>query len=85
MTITLDTLKAAKGLEEAGFNSAQSEALIKIIVALTGDHLTTKADLRELELAVEAKLKDLEHRMTIRLGGMIIAATGILAALKLYP
>ena len=46
----------------------------------------TKADLQALEQSTEAKLRELELRMTIRLGTMIFAASGlIIAILKLFP
>ena len=48
--------------------------------------LATKADLQALEQSTEAKLRELELRMTIRLGTMIFAASGlIIAILKLFP
>jgi hypothetical protein len=46
----------------------------------------TKTDLQALELSTEAKLRESELRMTIRLGTMIFAASGlIIAILKLFP
>ncbi len=50
------------------------------------NELATKADLQALEQSTEAKLRELELRMTIRLGTMIIAASGlIIVILKLFP
>jgi hypothetical protein len=47
----------------------------EIVRFLTTDTLATKSDIRELELS-----------MTIKLGGLIVAATGIiLAALRYLP
>jgi len=40
------------------------------------------SDLRELELTLEAKLKEMENRITVRLGGMIVAGVAVLAALN---
>jgi hypothetical protein len=36
------------------------------------------------QLATKADLRDLEHHLTIRLGGMIVSATGVLLAAKYF-
>ena len=60
-----DTHKAFTAFKEAGFTDAQAQALID--QGREGsDALATKADLRELE-----------HRMTIRLGAMLFAVAGL--------
>lgn len=45
------------------------------------DALATKGDLKALEDTTKADLRDLEQRMTIRLGAMLFAATGLQAAI----
>src|SRR5215472_19227093 len=72
-----DTLKLARRLrEQAGFAPEHAEAAAEALAeALGGAELATKADLR-----------DLEQRMTIKFGGMLIVAVGIiLAALRYSP
>lgn len=74
--VPFDTLKLARKLEGAGFPAKQAgdtaEALAE---AMAGAELATKADLR-----------DLEQRLTIRLGGMLVVATGVLlAAIRYLP
>jgi hypothetical protein len=44
--------------------------------------VATKADLRELELRVDARFESLEQRMTIRLGAMLIAAVALIVTIQ---
>ena len=96
--VPFDTLKMAQRLEAAGFGRSQatgaSEALAE---ALVGADLATKGDIAALrtelkgdiaalrtELVSAAEL--LRRDMTIKLGGMMIIATGILlAAIRYLP
>ena len=64
-----DTLRAARQLREAGFEEAQADALVSTFAEGVAANLATKDD-----------LKQLEQRMTIRLGAMVAAATGIIIA-----
>jgi hypothetical protein len=77
-----DRLTLTRALEEGGIPRDAAEH----------DNVATKADLESVEAAVRSDLKaevaavraDLalvEHRLLSRLGGMIVAATGILAAI----
>jgi hypothetical protein len=76
MANTLDTLEIVKRLKDAGFSEPQAEAVTTIfrdVREADFAQLTTKADLRELE-----------QRMTIRVGGMLVVATGVLLAAKFF-
>jgi hypothetical protein len=88
------TATAILDLERDGFTREQVEALARWHEAgIDLSHLATKADLAttkadlELKIAeVRADLRVLEHRMTIKLGGMIGAAVVLIGAfLKLFP
>lgn len=71
MTATnFDTLAYAKKLKEAGFTEQQAEAQAEALRAVVDTNLATKQDLKELE-----------SRITIRLGGLIVAGVGVLAVL----
>ena len=79
---TLEKLKAA------GVPEAQAKEQIEVMREVIEDKLTTKRDLKELEQAisqdikdVRAELKELEYRLTIRLGAMMAASIAIVAAL----
>ena len=68
-----DTLAAARGLQDAGFNSKLAEAIVDAMRSAIREHLATKADFRELE-----------QRLLVRLGALVFAGLALLfAALKL--
>jgi len=88
MPVAFDTLAYAKRLREAGFSEEQAEGQAQALAAAMTDTLATKQDLRELELRIEsrfaeldASLADLERRVTVRLGGMIVAGIGAVSVL----
>ena len=83
--VPFDTLKMAQRLEAAGFSANQaagaSEALAE---AITGIELATKSDLHREISSVRADLELLRRDMTIKLGGMIFVAVGVLLAAMRY-
>lgn len=90
-TVTFDTLKFANKLKSAGVlpehAEAEAEALAEIFDANLQE-LVTKEDVKRLEERLserfEAKLTQLEQRMTIKLGTlMMIAVTGVATLVKL--
>jgi hypothetical protein len=78
--VTFDTLKLADGLEAGGFSAAQARAVVAALTeAATATDLVTKSDLT-------TAVRDLEQRLTIRLGGMLVVAVGVLlAAIRYLP
>jgi len=68
MAMPFDTLKLARRLEAAGFPAQQAGDMAEAIAEAVSQ-LATKADLR-----------DLEQRMIIKLGGMIVVAVGVILA-----
>jgi 2-phosphoglycerate kinase len=68
MAMPFDTLKLARRLEAAGFPPQQAGDIAEAIAEAVSQ-LATKADLRELE-----------QRMTIKFGGMMVVAVGIILA-----
>ena len=72
MAMPFDTLKLARRLESAGFPPQQAGDMAEAIAeAISG--LVTKADLQNA-------MRDLEQRLTIRLGGMMVVAVGFILA-----
>ena len=72
-TTTFDTLAFVEELKASGFDDAQAKGMVGALKKVQDAHmqeLTTKADLRELE-----------YRMTIRLGGLMIAGFSALGVL----
>ena len=75
--VPFDTLKLARQLrDKAGFTPEHAEAAAEALAeAVGGAEIATKADLR-----------DLEQRLTIKFGGMLVVAVGVmLAALRYFP
>lgn len=78
MTQYFDTHRAATKLKQAGFEETKVEALIDILRDTSKDvHLVTREYL-------DNRLLQTEQRMTIRLGGLIIAAATILGLVARY-
>lgn len=73
-TITFDTHVYVKKLKAVGVPEEQVEVQAQAIADVVTDRLVTKADL-------ERGLKELEYRLVIRLGGMIVVAIGVIATL----
>jgi len=70
-TIAFDTHKFIRTLKESGIPENQAEAIAEAFrTAHTEAELATKTDLRELE-----------YRLVIKLGAMIMAAVAVVAAL----
>jgi hypothetical protein len=59
-----------KRLREAGFTETQAEASVSVLADIVYDQMATKRDLKELEL-----------RLTIKPGAMLVAAIGVVAVL----
>lgn len=79
--VAFDTLKLARRLrEKAGFTPEHAEAASEALAeAIGGAELVTKTDM-------QISLHDLEQRLTIKFGSMLIVAVGvILAALRFFP
>jgi hypothetical protein len=83
-----DTLAFVKRLSAAGMETPQAEALAEALVVSAFNNLAPKADLRELQLATNADLHELEHRLTnkltVRMGAMTAATIAIIGALKIF-
>ena len=70
------THQAIASLEDAGATPDLARAVVEIVAAATRDvseGLATKADL-------ELRIKELELRLTLRLGGITVVTAGLLLA-----
>lgn len=86
MSVAFDTLKFVK-LEAGGFTHAQAKAAAEAFVEATSQELATKSDLLVIRSdisVVRAEMRELELRMTVKLGGLIIGATGVVIAAMRY-
>ncbi len=62
MAIALDTLAYARRLREAGFSEEQAEGQARALAIAMTDSLTTKQDLREFEMRVDARFERVDAR-----------------------
>lgn len=78
----IDTLKFSRRLVAAGMEPAAAEAIAETFGEIDTSELATKTDLRELR----AEMREMENRLVIKTGGMIVGALAILMALmRLIP
>ena len=78
MSVAFDTLRAARRLrDEAGFDEKQAGILVDTFAEGMTETLATKADVE----ALRGQMRELEQRMTIRLGAMMVGAVALIVAL----
>ena len=68
-TISFDTRKFIRRLRDAGISEEQAEAIAE---AFREAHI-------EAEIATKTDLRELEYRLIIKLGTMIVVAIGVVA------
>jgi hypothetical protein len=94
MSVTFDTLEISKRLKGVGFDEAQAEAITGVLrdsreadlsrLATKDDLALVKDDIAHLGTALHAEMEILRRDLTIRLGGMIVVAPGVLLAAKFF-
>jgi hypothetical protein len=80
MAVTIDALGLAEDLEKAGFSRDQALGMARAIRDHASETLATKADLRELELRLEARFAQIEQKIAEAQISMIKWFTGIMVA-----
>jgi hypothetical protein len=89
-----DTLKFARHLESSGLTPQVAGGVAEALAdALMGSNLATKDDLLATKNELRAEITGLRHDvellrrdLTIKLGGMMVVATGVLlAAIRYLP
>jgi len=77
-TITFDTHKFIRKLKDSGMPEAQAEAIADAFKdAQSEAELATKRDIDELR----RDMREMEQRLTVKLGGMMMAAVAVVATL----
>ena len=77
-TLTFDTHAFVKKLTAAGMPEQQAEAVTTMVQEVR--------ETDQSQIATKTDLQLLEQRMTIKLGGLIVVATGLLmAAIRYLP
>ena len=95
MTYAFDTLRFTQRLEQVGVGRDQAIAHAELARDMILADLATKADLILLETAlktdiagmkkeIDGSLRELELRMTVKLGALVVAAVAVIAALQKF-
>ena len=80
-SIAFDTHAFVKDLTRAGMTEEQAEVLARSQATLIDEKLATMQDLKELVARLCRGMKELELRLTLRLGSMMVVAIGVVAVL----
>ena len=77
-TVTFDTHKFIRRLRDSGMPDEQAEALTDALRDVQSEaELATKRDIQDLAM----RIREVELPLTIKIGGMLVIAVGVLAAL----
>jgi len=76
-TLVIDTYNLVSTLKSSGFSEEQASGISRALKEVDLEHVVTKQYLK-------TELKDLELRITTRLGGIMMAGVAFLAALKFF-
>ena len=79
--IRFNAITYSHKLQEAGLDQKIADVQAEELSILVNNDLATKSDLTVLEKSIQKDLKNLENRMTIKLGGIVISCTGIISIL----
>ncbi|HOF04808.1 MAG TPA: hypothetical protein PLH54_04235 [Syntrophales bacterium] len=91
-SITFDTLAFVKKMRAAGFTETQAEAQAEALREIIEERLTTKQDLKDLEMSLTLKIEGLRGDLiaemanikaeTIKwVAGLLVAQAAVIAAL----
>ncbi len=77
-SVALDTLQAARSLQEAGMDRKHAEAIAQV-AGLRGEDFATKGDLSALEARIESKIEQAKNSIlrAILTGSIAIVVTMI--------
>ncbi len=78
--MVFDTLKSVEELQEAGIPENQAKAQVRVFQRIIESDLATKRDIKELR----QEMRELEYRLTIKTGLMLVASTGVILGTTQY-
>ena len=81
-TINFDTLKAAKFLQDAGFEARQAEAVVGMVTYALSEGLATKEDVRDLKSSIAADMCDLQSGLQSSIDALDSKINSSVAALE---
>ncbi len=82
--LTFDTLEATRRLRDAGFDEKQAETVVRVLSdaqdrLVTSEHFDTKFE------SMTKDMQAMELRLTIKLGGFLAVAVGVIIAFMRIP
>jgi len=80
-TITFDTLAYAKKLIAVGVPAQQAEVQAQALVEIVDEHLATKYDLKEMELALKRDMQEMKSDVIKWVTAILVAQAAIIAVL----
>jgi hypothetical protein len=81
-----DRLSLTNALADANIDRKAAERIATEIFDAIQANVATKADLQELKAELLLRMSELEHRMTLRFGSIMVVLTGmIVAAIRYLP
>jgi len=81
-TTGLDTLKATRTLEAAGFETSQAEALVSVFGGPVAGNAATKGDMRDLRSELKTEIKDLRTELKAEIADCRAELKGEIAGLR---
>jgi hypothetical protein len=88
-TTTFDTMAYAKRFKAAGFTEQQAEEVVTALREVRDsrlDELATKGDVESAKAELKRDMKEMELRMVVKMGAMILASVGmIIGYLRAFP
>jgi len=72
-----DRLTLTRALEDSGMQSEAAERIATEIYNAIADNVATKQDLEALGAALRADMREMEQRIIIRLGGLVVVVAGL--------
>jgi len=84
MTHAFDTFKFTQRLEQVGVGREQAVAHAELARDMILANVATKADLTDLKKEIDGSLRELELRITVRIGAIVGAAVAVVAALQKF-
>ena len=89
--MVFDTLKSVEELQEAGIPENQAKAQVRVFQQIIESDLATKRDIKELEQEMlqlkkdlQQEMREMEYRLTIKTGLMLVASTGVILGTTQY-
>ena len=81
--MVFDTLKSVEELQEAGIPENQAKAQVRVFQRIIESDLATKRDIAGKEM-LQQEMRELEYRLTIKTGLMLVASTGVILGTTQY-